>query len=262
MNTLDNPAGLERRLEYAKEQAANSQDPFWYDEVRALEFDLAYLHSQFETAPPAPEEQPAPPGLDHNQCANLIHHAFLTHKLSLPRVRYLLEQIGMQGKDLEAHLDGLSKVRQCRNKTWDAQDHAPYWVRHLGQLAKLVMNGTVRAFDALRQVDPNDEYPDVVGALIAYLQERRDRTDGLAARLILEPRFLEDGIEYCRKCGRARAPKQLSTRGICAACQVNIACSVESNLINRSGPYYRKWLAGLGKAARRLEDELSPKGDK
>jgi hypothetical protein len=72
------------------------------------------------------------------------------------------------------------------------------------------------------------------------------------------------GVYFCTRCGQRREPRDLSRRGVCLACQDEIAFQVSWNLRARSGHYYRVWRDGMLRAAYRLEDEsiaqrLSPR---
>lgn len=195
-------------------------------------------------------------GLTYGTSLELIDDGYVSGRFDLADATELWHEAGMPEDQIEAHLEVMDLCRSSHEKCYTAPAVAPDWIRQLSQLCKLYMHGEIPAWAALKQLDPKDEYPHVAGAILAHLIERRDSIAELAAAAREDPTTLDDGIEYCRICGRARAARELSNRGLCEDCRFTIQSRAVYDLQTHSGPNYRKWRDAMLKAMCRLEDEL------
>lgn len=204
-----------------------------------------------------PSEPPAQrSGLGLSSSLELIDNGYISGTFDLADATELWHEAGLSEAEIKNYLYVMDACRSGHESTWTAPEEAPDWIRQLSRLVKLYMHGEINSWAALKQLDPKDEYPDTVGAILAHVIERRDSIADLAARARKDPTILDDGIEYCRLCGRARAARELSRKGLCKGCRFNIHTRVMHDLTNHSGPYYRKWRDAMLKAMYRLEDEL------
>jgi len=195
-------------------------------------------------------------GLGLASSLELIDDAFISGKYDGADAIDLLHEAGLSDDRIEEHLDIMRACRKSHELCWHSNAEAPSWVRQISALAKLYMQGEITSWAALKQLDPKDEYPHVVGAILAHLIERRYSIAELAHDARNDPSIVDEGIEYCRICGRAKAARELSNRGLCKGCRFTIQSRVVAGLMNHSGPYYRKWRDAMLKAMYRLEDEL------
>ena len=227
------------------------------DNIAAQELlDLWYNDLQHQAAVDKIDELRYRPGLDLAASLELIDDAYIRGQIDKYDALELWHETGLPADQVEAHADTIGLCRRSHELCWKRNAEAPDWIRQLSSLAKLFMQGEINSYAALKQLDPKDEYPHVAGAILAHLIERRDSTAELAAAARKDPTILDDGIEYCRICGRARAASQLSRRGLCKDCQFAIQSSAVADLMNHSGPYYRRWREAMLQAMYDLEDEM------
>lgn len=66
----------------------------------------------------------------------------------------------------------------------------------------------------------------------------------------------DNAPRYCTTCGIKTTANRLSNRGNCSKCSEQIQWSVNMDLINKQGPYYRNWRKGMLQAMHNLEDEM------
>jgi len=215
------------------------------------QFDTPAQVWQAAPKPPAPRK-----GLGLASSLELIDNQYVAGTLDLADATELWHEAGLSEDAIEDHLEVMDVCRKSHGMTWTAPFEAPDWIRQLSNLAKLYMTGQIGSWAALKQLDPKDEYPHVAGAILAHLIERRDSIAELAHDARNDPTTLDEGIEYCRSCGRARAARDLSNRGLCSTCRFTIQSRAVADLMNHSGPVYRKWRDAMLKAMYRLEDEL------
>lgn len=201
-------------------------------------------------------ETARPKHLSFSQALGLIDDAYTKRIIDSADAAELLTAIGIKDDSINEHLYVLDTIARSGDLSWQYTQEAPDWIRQLSNLVRMFLQGDISARNVMLQLDPKDNYPHVVGAILAHLCDTRDNLEELTGRARSHPEQIADGIEYCRKCGRARPSRELSRRGLCHICSAEIHAHCMNDLMNHSGPYYRRWRDGMLKAMYLLEDEI------
>lgn len=61
-------------------------------------------------------------------------------------------------------------------------------------------------------------------------------------------------MAYCRRCGKRYPDEELSNRGLCGECITKRVQDSAQQMIDKKGPMYRKYQAGLARSRKRAKE--------